>query len=99
MSNFWWGAIEKKTKIHWKVWNNICKRKDEGGIGFRNFRSFNEALLAKQIWRILTYPDSLVAKVLKAKYFPNNTFLDAELGYKATYVWESIDDIKLYDIF
>lgn len=36
---------------------------------FRNLEAFNLALLPKQSWRLLHYPDSLFYKVYKAKYF------------------------------
>lgn len=44
------------------------------GLGYYNLESFNLALLIEQIWRIITRPSSLIALVLKEKYFK---FLDA----------------------
>jgi ribonuclease HI len=50
---------------------------------------FNKALLSKQIWRILQFSDSLVAKILKAKYHPSCSILDANIGNRPSYVWRS----------
>ena len=55
----------------------MCRSKDEGGLGFKSMAQFNVALLAKKGWRILNNPNSLVAKVLKAKYYPQSNFLNA----------------------
>jgi hypothetical protein len=65
--NFWWGSNVDKRKIHWVNWKKTCKNKLQGGMGFRDLRAFNEALLAKQGWRGMTNPNSMVARVLKAK--------------------------------
>lgn len=51
---------------------------------FRSLSKFNVALLAKQGWCILNYPDSLLMKVLKAKYIPT------ELGQLPSYIWKSV---------
>jgi hypothetical protein len=67
-----------KKKIHWVNWKKTYKAKSKGGIGFKDLRAFNEALLAKQGWRLTTNPDSLVAKIFKAKYYPNSDFLSAK---------------------
>ncbi|KAA3481446.1 reverse transcriptase [Gossypium australe] len=79
-----------KRGIHWCQWKLLRRSKDEGGMGFRNMAQFNISLLAKQGWRLLNYPDSLVAQVFKAKYFPESNFLNSRLGNSCSYVWQSI---------
>ena len=66
------------------------RSKRDGGIGFRNFGAFNDALLAKQCWRLITEPTSLWARVLKARYFSTCSFLDAKKGGRASWVWSSL---------
>jgi hypothetical protein len=65
-----------KRKTHWIAWEKFTQPKAEGGIRFRDLRLFNQALLGRQAWRPIDRPNSLCAKVLKAKYFPNGTLLD-----------------------
>ena len=68
----------------------MCNLRARGGIGFRNLQAFNLAMLAKQAWRILSNPSSLVARVLRAKYFPTVDVLNAKLGNSLSYSWRSI---------
>lgn len=55
--------------LYWKKWAELCKPKHEEGLGFRNLRDFNEAMISKQGWRLLTNPKSLVSKTRKDKYY------------------------------
>jgi len=64
--------------------------KIHGGMGFKDLSAFNLAMLGKQGWKFITEPDSLVARIFKACYFPNGTFLTAQIGHNPSYVWRSI---------
>ena len=74
----------------WVSWRKMCKSKSDGGMGFRNLQAFNLAMLAKQAWQILKNPNSLIARIYKAKYFPFSDILSAKLGCSPSYAWRSI---------
>ena len=61
-----------------------------GGRGFKDFRLFNQALLARQAWRLLSKPESLCAQVLKAKYYANGRLEDTVFTGNASSTWQAI---------
>ena len=72
--------------IAWMSWSKMGRGKESGGLGFRDLEIFNIALLAKQGWRLLQNPETLVAKIFQEKYYPNGSFLESNLGWKPSYV-------------
>jgi hypothetical protein len=90
ISKFWWGDDENSNKMHWCAWWKLCFPKNEGGMGFRDFHSFNLAMLAKQVWRLIDTPDSLCARVLRAKYYPDGDILKAGPKAGSSFTWQSI---------
>jgi hypothetical protein len=62
----------------------------EGERGFRDLHTFNTAMLAKQCWRMMQDPDSLCARVLRSKYYPDGKLLNAKLKSGSSYTWQSI---------
>jgi hypothetical protein len=75
----WWGKEDGKRKLHWRSWEWLSTPKLLGGMGFRDMVLFNQAMLGRQGWRLLTKPTSLCARVLKGRYFPHTDFWHAPL--------------------
>jgi hypothetical protein len=68
--------------------------KNQGGMGFQDLALFNKVLLAKQIWRLLEDPSSLVARIMQAKYHPQCLVMEAPLGRKPYFAWRSISSAQ-----
>ncbi|KAA3458179.1 reverse transcriptase [Gossypium australe] len=87
---FWWQKRRGKRGIHWCAWKDLCIAKEQGGLGFRNINQCDVAMLAKQGWRLINYPNSLLAQVLKVKYYPHSDFIHAQLGNLPSLTWKSV---------
>ncbi|GKA03662.1 hypothetical protein Tco_0676443 [Tanacetum coccineum] len=62
---FWGGEPDSKLLI-WIKWENVLASLEKGGLGIRSLKAFNPALLQKWRWRLVAYPNSLWAQVIKA---------------------------------
>lgn len=47
-ANFAW-----KSKVHKMNWDDICKPKQEGGLGLRKIEDMEKAVTIKLIWKFL----------------------------------------------
>uniref|UniRef100_A0A803LRS4 Reverse transcriptase n=1 Tax=Chenopodium quinoa TaxID=63459 RepID=A0A803LRS4_CHEQI len=90
LAKFWWGSNGAERKMHWHKWDDLCLPKSKGGMGFRDLRVFNHALLAKQGWRLINDDKSLLHCILKVRYFKHSDFIEARRGFDPSYSWRSI---------
>lgn len=67
----------------------FCMPKSLGGMGFRELQKFNDAMLAKQIWRLLDNKNSLFHRFFKSKFFPKGCILKVKEG-NGSFAWKSI---------
>lgn len=66
--NFPWDGDLKRKKIHWIQWDKIYRDKAKGGLGIKNLKAFNLALVGKWKWRLFTKKNMLWVRILESKY-------------------------------
>ena len=92
---FWWSPTSKGNKFYTPmVWANLCKPLCEGGLGFRLFESFNEAMVAKLAWWVVSNRDSFCIRVLRAKYKVGNSWLQANPASSASFTWRGLESAR-----
>ncbi|CAJ2644440.1 unnamed protein product [Trifolium pratense] len=90
---FFWGGCEESRKISWVSWKSVCLRKEYGGLGVRQLREFNIALLGKWCWRMLVDREGLWFRVLVARYGLEGGSLRAG-GQRGSVWWRELVRIR-----
>ena len=80
-----------KHRTHWMAWDKLIRPKNQGDLGFRDMRLLNQALLARKAWQLIDRPDSLCARLLKARYYRRGSLLDTGFAGNASPVWKGIE--------
>ena len=57
---------------------------------FKEIEKFNDALLAKQVWRMTNNLDFFCHRVFKARFFLDCSILDAKESTTGSFAWKSI---------
>ncbi|KAF7841337.1 ribonuclease H [Senna tora] len=94
MRKFFWGHWDDKRTPTMISWKRMCCSQEKGGMGFRQTKKFNEALLAKQVWRILTQDQTLLSKVFMAKYRGCIQNYDFKSKNSSSYLWKKLCQVS-----
>lgn len=94
INNFYWGGDADARKLNWIRWDSLATTKSFGGLGFRSFHDFNIAMLGKQWWRLRCRGESLMAKVIKARYYPKSELGEAKRGTNSSFLWKSLYAVR-----
>jgi hypothetical protein len=90
---FWWTGIQSDQNskpLCLRSWDEICKPIKEGGLGVRNLYYMNLALIASSVWRVIKEPNSLLAAVLKSKYFTHTSIWRTDTNLPKSAFWSSV---------
>ena len=68
MRDFLQNSNKSDNGLHWVNWDEVCRPKQEGGLGIRPLRVMNEVLKTKWLWRFAKEDNAMWKNVIKAKY-------------------------------
>lgn len=89
--DFLWGSCVNRRKTSLVAWEKVCSPLHTGGLGFKNTRRMNEALLMKLGWELITRKDKLWVNVVRHKYKCGNDYMPSVLkkGVESN-IWRGI---------
>lgn len=89
-SAFLWSGVDlnyKKAKVNWK---EVCKTKQEGGLGIRSLKEMNVVSVLKLLWRILS-ANSLWVKWIKIYIIRKGSIWSVkENSQLGSWIWKKI---------
>lgn len=88
--NFFWGFKSDRPAMHMLNKHILFAPKSIGGLNIRSFSLMNQALLAKQFWRLTQQPNSLFASWTISKYFKGNLESLPHHTSQPTPVWKGL---------
>jgi hypothetical protein len=92
---FWWNPKKEKGRfLAWRSWEHLCKPKSLGGLGFRQARTLNDAMLAKLTWMVVSKRKNPCMEALRSKYKVSEDWLRNEPVKYASHSWKAIERLK-----
>ncbi|KAF7815282.1 ribonuclease H [Senna tora] len=93
-SKIFWGNNGNHGKIQLQKWRDLCRPKDQGGLAFCDVLAFNQALLAKHVWRLIDHRNLLIDSTLSAKYMDRSNWGSIISRSNSSWRWKSIMKTK-----
>ncbi|GJZ33072.1 RNA-directed DNA polymerase, eukaryota, reverse transcriptase zinc-binding domain protein [Tanacetum coccineum] len=95
LKGFLWcqGELTKgKAKVSW---DSICKPKELGGLGIKDLKLWNEVLLVKQLWNVISKKNTLWVKWVISENLKGKNIWEANAKVNSSVGWKEI--LKLRD--
>ncbi|GKA30765.1 RNA-directed DNA polymerase, eukaryota, reverse transcriptase zinc-binding domain protein [Tanacetum coccineum] len=90
LKGFFWcqGELSKgKAKV---AWNQVCKSKEEGGLGIKDLSLWNEVLMSKHLWNVVSKKESIWLKWVTNNRLKGSSIWEVDCDKNASNGWKSI---------
>ncbi|GAA0165508.1 reverse transcriptase [Lithospermum erythrorhizon] len=86
---FLWGGKNSKVK-----WDDVCAPKEEGGLGIKNIKVWNKALLFRTLWNIHSNAETLWFRWVHSFYLKGTSIFDFIPKHGDSYLIKEIVKIR-----
>ncbi|XP_020696169.2 uncharacterized protein LOC110109442 [Dendrobium catenatum] len=87
---FLWQKDVSSRGMHYVGWKELCQPTEFGGLGFHCLTQWKGALRARVVWDLIQNKDSILYKVLMARY--GMKLCEYDHGKKVSVTWKVIQD-------
>ena len=86
----WSGRTESSTGAK-VAWENVCKPKEEGGLGLKELTSLNHTLNMKHVWTLFSNPNrSLWASWIQTYMLKGKSFWGVKHPSQCSWYWRKL---------
>ncbi|XP_028120861.1 uncharacterized protein LOC114318200 [Camellia sinensis] len=95
LRSFLWSGVELKMHSAKIAWNNVCKPKGEGGLGFKEIGVWNRAAVAKHVWFFFSGGEgSMWCQWVKSYLLKGKSFWYVKMPSDPSWVWRKILSLR-----
>lgn len=92
--DFLWNRGEKRRGRAKVAWKDICRPKDQGGLGLRDLGKLNELFLIKHIWNLITDKDTIWVEWIKTIRLKGKSFWEVGQCRQASWMWNHLLELR-----
>ena len=92
--DFLWKGVAEHGRPGYVAWNDLCKPKQERGLGFRKIVSWNKAALGKYFWALASKQNTLWVKWVHNVYLKNRLWWSYNSKSNSSWYWRQIVQVK-----
>ena len=96
MRAFLWKGVDLKNTGAKVERTEVCKPKDEGGLGIKRLKDWNAALLMKHIWKLFTDKQALWSRWIHSYHLRGRSLWEIRATPTSSWTWQNI--LKLREV-
>lgn len=96
LRSFLWTGTDTNLNGAKVNWDTVCLPKQEGGLGIKDLQTWNEAAVAKNLWRCFVDVNSLWIKWVHAYRLRGNSIWNVNIPASCSWSWRKMLQIREY---